>query len=238
MLINKIELLNWDSRFFGYSVARVVLDKLGCDNLDDVFKLLKSENIRLTYFFVPSNEAKLNDLIANRGVKLIDQKTTYAKETGKHSNYLNKIIEFQGKEVNEKLIELGLQAGLFSRFRLDTNFSNNEYERLYGEWLIKSLQKELAIKSFIAKDGPDITGITTIGKKTEFAEIGLVAVDHKFRGQGIGCDLIHHADNVAFELGFKEIKVATQLKNVAACSLYEKCNFKVESIINVYHYWQ
>jgi dTDP-4-amino-4,6-dideoxy-D-galactose acyltransferase len=238
MLINTAELLDWDSKFFGYSVARVVLDKYGCENLDELFEQIKSEKIKLTYFFVPSYETKLNDLIAKRGLKLIDQKTTYAKETGKQSNYSNEIIEFQGEAVKDKLIELGLQAGLFSRFRLDKNFSNNEYERLYGEWLIKSLNKELALKSFIAKEGSDITGITTLGKKTEFAEIGLVAVDSKFRGKGIGYDLIHYADNVAFELGFKEIKVATQLRNAAACSLYEKCNFKIESIINVYHYWQ
>ena len=94
------------------------------------------------------------------------------------------------------------------------------------------------MKTFVAKNRSDIIGITTLGKKSEFADIGLVAVDKNFRGQGIASDLIHSADTAAYHLGYKEIKVVTQLKNKGACRLYEKCNFQIENITNVYHYWK
>ena len=238
MTANTIERLEWDSQFFGYSVAKVGLDDKGYDKVDVVFRQLASDNIRLTYFFIPMSETKLNNYISERGGKLVDQKTIFFKKTEGQKNFCNNIIEYQGTEINDRLIALGLQAGLFSRFRLDINFTKNEYKRLYIEWLTKSLNKTLAINTFIAKNGPEIIGITTLGKRSGFADIGLVAVDEKFRGKGIASDLIHFAENTAFNLGFNEIKVATQLHNKGACRLYEKTNFQIESITNIYHYWQ
>jgi len=238
MPINAVERLEWDSQFFGYPVARIVFDHQGCDNLDDLFKQLISEKPRVTYFFVPASEKKLNKLIAKKKCILVDQKTMFHKTTEKHAQFYNNIIEFQGTEISDKLINLGLQAGLFSRFHIDVNFYNKEYESLYIEWLTKSLNKTLATKTFITRKDRDIVGFTTLGERSGYADIGLVAVDENFRGQGMAYDLIRFADNASFDLGYSEIKVVTQLQNKAACKLYEKCNFQIENITNIYHYWQ
>jgi len=238
MSCNTIERLKWDSQFFGYPVAKIVLDEKGYINVDNLFRQLASERIRLTYFFAPTTEEKLNEYVAKKGGILVDQKTLFHKTTEKHLKYTNSIIEYQDTVINERLIELGLQAGLFSRFRLDINFSNNEYEKLYIEWLTKSLNKTIARITVLAVKNSEIVGLTTLGEKSEFAEIGLVAVDENFRGQGIASDLIHFADNAAFDLGYNEIKVVTQLQNKVACRLYEKCNFQIGNITNIYHYWQ
>lgn len=235
---NFIERLEWDSKFFGYPVARIVFDQLGFDNMDDLFRQLISEKIRLTYFFVPESETKLNKHIAKKGCILVDQKTTFSKTTERQIKYSNYIVEFTETEINNRLIKLVLQAGLFSRYRVDKNFTNNEYERLYIEWLTKSINRTLALKTFIAKKDSDIIGLSTLSEKSGFADIGLVAVDENFRGQGIAYDLIHFADNAAFDLGYNKIKVVTQLQNMGACRLYEKCNFQIENITNIYHYWQ
>ena len=96
----------------------------------------------------------------------------------------------------------------------------------------------MAKNTFVALKDSDIIGITTLGEKSGSGEIGLVAVDEKFRGLGIAYDLIHYTDNAAFDHGYSKISVVTQLDNKGACRLYEKCNFQIESITNVYHYWQ
>lgn len=238
MGLNTIDYLDWDSGFFGYSVAKVTFGEEGFDILESLSSRLEAEKIRLTYFFVPVTETRLNDSIADMGGILVDQKTTYSKKTEKTPWHSDHIKEYLEDEINDRLIELGLQAGLFSRFRLDKNFSKQEYERLYIEWLRKSVSMDLALKTFIALEGSEIIGITTLGGKEDAADIGLVAVDKNFRGNGIASDLIHSAENAAYDLGFKEIKVVTQLQNKAACRLYEKCDFKIENIVNIYHYWQ
>ena len=237
MHLNTIEKLEWDSGFFGYPVASINLDRDGHDRLDDIFKHIASEKFRLTYFFVPPAEEELNKRIAERGALLIDQKTEYTKKTEKYDQFASQIIEFQAVEINKNLTDLALQAGLYSRFRMDKNFMNCEFERLYIEWITKSIKKIIAFKTLIVEKDSEIIGITTLGKKHDYANIGLVAIDDKCRGQGIGCDLIHAADNIAFDMGFKEIKVVTQFQNKGGCRLYEKCGFRVEKITNVYHYW-
>lgn len=235
---NTIEILEWDSRFFGYPVARITLDQEGSDKLDHLFLNLELGKFRVTYFFVSPQEKALINQITNKGGILADQKVVFSKITEKHNPYSNDIIEFQGIEVNERLIELVLEAGKYSRFRLDANFNKKEYQRLYIEWLSKSIRKEIAFKTLVSENGSDIVGITTVGEKEKFAEIGLVAVDRHFHGLGIGTNLIQSADTAAFEKGIKKIKVVTQLKNKGACRLYEKCHFQLEKITNIYHYWQ
>jgi len=238
MLINKIEPLNWDSWFFGYPVAKIVLDQEGYSKLDFLFSRLVSEKYRLTYIFVPRADQGLINFIEAKGGVLVDQKVVFAKIPGHHPVPVNNIIEFNGTEINQQLAGLALQAGLFSRFRTDRNFENNEYEKLYLEWLTKSIKKLIAFKVLVATAGSEFIGLTTLGKTAVQANIGLFAVDEHFRGRGIGGDLIYSAENVALEMGLKELKVVTQLQNKVACSLYEKCNFRIENITNIYHFWQ
>jgi len=237
MQINTIERLEWDSQFLGYPVAKISLDQDGGDYLENLFQQIKSEKIRLTYFFAPPSEQELNSRIAEKGSVLVDQKVVFSKTTEKHNKFSNDITEFRGTEINERLRELVLMAGIFSRFRIDENFTNNEYERIYTEWISKSVKKIIAFKTLVAIKGSDLIGITTLGEKSNYADIGLVAVDGNFKGQGIGSDLIQTADTIAFDMGFKEIKVVTQHENKGACRLYEKCNFHIERITNIYHFW-
>jgi dTDP-4-amino-4,6-dideoxy-D-galactose acyltransferase len=238
MANNIIERLEWDSKFFGYPVARIIFDGKEFNHAEYVLQQLISEKIRLTYLFVPESETKLGCWIENIGGIPVDKKVVFHKTTEKQMQFSNNIVEFRRTDINKDLINLVLQAGEYSRFHSDVNFSNGEYEKLYIEWLTKSLNKELALKTFVAMKNTDFIGITTLGEKLKTAEIGLVAVDEKFRGQRIGSDLIRFADNAAKDIGYNEIKVVTQLKNKQACRLYEKCNFKIESITNVYHFWQ
>jgi dTDP-4-amino-4,6-dideoxy-D-galactose acyltransferase len=235
---NTIEPLAWDSQFFGYPIARIVLDQNGCEKLEKLFKELTSGNFHLTYFFVPPVEKEINKNVIKKGGVLVDQKTVFLKTTEKQNSFSHHISEFQGLAMNESLKKLILQSGKYSRFHIDKYFVNNEYEKLYTEWLRKSINKSIALKILVAKNGSEIVGITTLGKKKDSADIGLVAVDEKFRGQGIGNDLIRFSDNVAHDMGFPKIKVVTQLQNKSACKLYEKSGFHIESITNVYHYWQ
>lgn len=238
MEINSIVPLEWDSQFFGYPVARVSFGKGGTDKLENVFQQINSKNIRLTYLYVTPDDLEINRFIEKKGCLLADQKVVFVKTTEKHNNFKNKIIEFQETEINEKILSLALISGIWSRFRMDKNFINNEFERLYTEWISNSINKTKAFKTLVAIKESDFVGITTLGEKSDYADIGLVAVDENHRGQGIGYDLIHTADNTAFDMGYKQIKVVTQLKNIEACRLYKKCNFQVESITNIYHYWK
>jgi dTDP-4-amino-4,6-dideoxy-D-galactose acyltransferase len=237
-VLNTIKILEWDTKFFGYPVARIFLNHEGKHELDNLFRQLEEEKIRLTYFFVAPEEKEIIQQIISREGTMVDQKTVFLKQTEQHSEYSNPVIELRKGENANNLLDLAIQSGHLSRFHLDKNFINNEYERLYTTWITKSVNREIAFATLVVKKGKKAIGLITLGKKDSYADIGLLAVEPVYHGRGIGVDLIHRADTIAFEKGFTEIKVVTQLQNKAACKLYEKCNFHIESITNIYHYWQ
>jgi dTDP-4-amino-4,6-dideoxy-D-galactose acyltransferase len=235
--MNTLEILEWDSKFFGYPVARINLNHEGNQELDALFEQLEERKIRLAYFFVPPEEKMTIEKIITRKGVLVDQKTVFSKNTELHDDYSDTIIELGKGEITKSIMELAIQSGRFSRFHLDKKFINNEYERLYTAWIKKSVDREIAFTTLVIKKAKKAIGLATLGKRDNYADIGLVAVDPDYRGQGIGVNLIQSADTIAFEKGFKEMKVVTQLQNKAACKLYEKCRFHIESITNIYHFW-
>lgn len=230
--------LAWDSAFFGYPVARVILDEMGFEHFEAITRQIIKNKIRLVYFFLSPSDVLMNKKISELGAVLRDQKALFSKEPQPQSGYSNKIEDYSNTEPSKKIISLGLQAGVYSRFRLDGKFINNEYERLYTRWVVDSLTGKIAFQTIVARIDRTVVGMVTLGEKNGHADIGLVAVDRTHSGKGIGYDMIRYADNIAFNKNFIRIDVVTQLQNQAACRLYEKCNFKLESITNVYHFWQ
>jgi dTDP-4-amino-4,6-dideoxy-D-galactose acyltransferase len=237
MSVAKIEKLEWDSQFFGYPVAKVEIFNESLGETKLLFRQIKKEKFRLCYFFVKPENKAINNFIHENGGILIDKKTTLFKKTENHISFFNDIVEIESLQINNDLKTLALIAGSFSRFKLDRNFEPNEFERLYTEWISKSLKKEFAIKTFIAEEYSKAIGLITLAQKDNIASIGLVAVNENYLGRKIGSDLVRKVDSVAFSLGFETIQVATQFQNIAAIKLYEKCNFKIENITNIYHLW-
>lgn len=237
MATNVIEYLQWDSEFFGYKVARVIFDENGLWKFDSVTNEIKERNIRLTYLFSSPSATELNARILSAGGILVDKKTIFLKNTQEHTKFNNSISEWQRSQPDQKLVDLALNAGIFSRFFLDKNFTNDEYNRLYTKWLYKSVSGELALKTIIASSENEITGFITLGKNNLRADIGLVSVDPVYRGKGIGSDLVRYADNLSHSMGFEQIGVVTQGNNINACKLYAGCGFKIDNITDVYHLW-
>ena len=60
-----------------------------------------------------------------------------------------------------------------------------------------------------------------------FAYIDDIAVEARYRGQGVGRALIERAIEWAQSKGFPGMMLETQNNNVAACRLYESCGFEL-----------
>lgn len=60
-----------------------------------------------------------------------------------------------------------------------------------------------------------------------YAYIDDIAVEAKFRGQGVGRALIEHAIEWAKERNFPGLMLETQNNNVSACKLYASCGFEL-----------
>lgn len=232
--------LNWDSRKFGYKVFKIDASNISPSTFQRLLEEAKRKGAKLIYVFASLKDVLLNRAIKNTGGILVDRKITYI------FNISQKYREHEaGKEIesylfrrpSKKLLSLCFQAGLYSRFKVDRNFKNNEFKIVYTAWLKNSLNKKIALDLMVYKKDKKIVGFITLGKKNSVADIELIAVNENYRGQGIGKKLVKAALKRAFRFGFRKMQVITQMDNVSACKFYENFGFKLKSVINVYHLW-
>ncbi len=224
-----IKELKWDSTCFGYSVGCLMLDHNDGFLPEDIF--ICNKNFRLLYVFskvlLKSNDKKL---------KLVDTKLMFCRKAETLEGKFQGIRSYFGP-LKQELLNLALSSGEFSRFKTDSSFENDEYYKLYREWIINSLNRKIAIDLFVYYVGDGIKGFVSLTAKKHQVEIGLIAVDKNSRGQGIGRDLINYAINYAALNGYMTIKVATQEDNKPAVALYRKLGFELIDLTYVYHYW-
>lgn len=233
--MESIKRLDWDSKFFGYEVGKVLIS----DFEDFDYSKFKKDsiNFKLVYVFAQQRLNEYNKL------KLVDEKVTFHREipsTVTVNTRCDYSITSFIKEIHDinALRQLALESGIYSRFNVDNHFDNNEFKNLYLHWINNSVKGKLALDTIIVVDHNDILGFATLTEKTtKCADIGLVAVDQTSRGKGVGLNLICEAIKRARNLGYQFVQVVTQKANIPAVRLYEKAEFKIKDITYIYHYW-
>jgi len=232
-------LLEWDSLFFGYKIACIKPFKLELLKLNDIIGELRDKDFKLAYCFVNLKDKTSNDSLNQVSGLLIDEKITYSIYLSEETSYPipGNVIPYDLKYASKKLKSLTLQSGAYSRFNIDPNFKDNEFEKLYHEWIEKSVSRILADEILVYDENQEITGFVTLKINKNIGSIGLIAVEEKQRGKSIGKKLINAALMYFKEKKIKNIEVVTQKANYGACRFYESCGFKVSQIVNVYHLW-
>ena len=225
-----VKKLEWDSNFFGYPVGLFVVNPLHEFPYTEFIE--ESQKFKLVYIF---SSLELNNF---RTLKLVDKKVILTKKISQDNNF-DVPLEFDNKlHSYEQLSNLAYLSGIYSRFKIDSNFLEDDFFKIYKEWLDKSLDKKLAFGVFIKHIENKVAGFISVGKKDkETAKIGLIAVDKAFQGRNLATKLIQNAEHISILNKYKSIEVATQLENIPAVNLYKKNGFNIESITNIYHYW-
>ena len=241
MEINK---LHWDSKFFGFPVGR--LDIFDYDDLAANFEPNIYNGYKLIYIFdhlcdpFIAQTAKLNNIFNNQAqIKLVDEKAIFKMQiTDISFSALDDIVLFvDNKKDRENVYELALLSGNYSRYRIDSNISKNDFERLYKIWIDNSISKSIADVLFIYRCNDDIVGFVTIGVAGNTGKIGLISVDPNYQGRSIGRKLVECCKLYCFDRSMEYLEVQTQYQNKAAVKFYTKCGFETDKLINIYHAW-
>jgi dTDP-4-amino-4,6-dideoxy-D-galactose acyltransferase len=238
-LKNSITILDWDSDFFAKKICRVNRKIKDEEELSEVSRLLIEQAIDLAYY---SSTTPLDEklMIADAYlVKLVDKKTTYIKAIQKNALYDSSVLPYWAEFPEQSLLDLAVESGMHSRFRVDEKIGVKKFQELYRTWIINSVNKKIAKEVLVYKSEKTIAGFVTLGEKNAVADIGIIAVDERFRGRGVGKALMRSAENwFANNTNFQQIQVVTQGANVAACRLYEACGYHVGSVEYFYHLWR
>lgn len=233
------ELLEWDSRFFGIPVARLIVPPRDPGALEGGLQDLGRRGVRLVYLH--SSHA-LPEIDAQRlGGVLVDAKTTYVWEVTALDPAETVLVDGVRPLSNEmpmsEIEEIAVQAGEFSRFFIDDRIPKGKAAELYRIWLARSLNREIADEVFVILEDGRVVGLVTLGKNRDRGDIGLLAVRAAARGKGHGTTLVRNAQRWFGSQGFALAQVVTQGTNRAACNLYSRCGFHIDSVEHIYHFW-
>ncbi|MFH5834123.1 GNAT family N-acetyltransferase [Halalkalibaculum sp. DA384] len=230
-----IKKLDWDSNFFGYNIGRLDLYR-SVFQPSDIYNL---DSFDLIYLYA-HEEVENKEELPKPFTKIIFSKKLeefYSSPSLKHENIYNINNKNINNKEKQKLINLSYQSGIYSRFKLDEKFSDNEFEKLYQKWIENSLSKKIADRVFVCKKENEIVGFVTLRLRNKKSVIGLIAVDEKYRGVGIGSKLLDTAKIFAEKEKCKYLEVATQLQNKPACNFYLNNGFFKKEVIHIYHLW-
>lgn len=234
-----IKSLIWDSEFFNLKIGLIEIENQA--NLSE----LKNGDFDLIYVF----SKEIIDLQnISFELTLVDEKIKFLKQIGIQE--LGPTSQLEVKEFsnddfdllseNQKLefLDLVFLSGHLSRFKIDQNFPENSFERLYMEWINKSLKQE-NIKVFVVQERTKIVAFATleIFNDLKLSKIGLIAVDIDYQGLGIGKQLLNAIQSVSMRLNLKSMVVKTQANNIRAMQAYSKFGFNIAKRTYIYHLW-
>jgi ribosomal protein S18 acetylase RimI-like enzyme len=207
-------------------------------NLDEFNKkLIKEANSELVFLYC--NKKHLPIITKTANAAFIEHKVTYEMPISANESVaavsLQRVSNFEN--INE-VYYLSLEAGKYSRFRLDPNMKSFEFEKLYFEWVFKSILGQFDHDVYLFKEDGKTVGLLTLKVTNETAHIGLISSHKDYQGRGIGKNMITFAKNYASQKKCKLLSVATQESNHVAMKFYQKNGFTVKQLDCILHAWR
>lgn len=237
--------LDWDSRAFGFPVARLDGPDLGEAGLEAALGAAGRDGYHLVYWTTRPDRAVAPGLLERRGGRLVDTKVTYRRDEldlpGPPAALAPDLIiaEVPPGPASPALRDLGIAAGLYSRFHVDPRFPDRLFRALYETWIERCCRRELAatVLAAVPAAGGDPVGVVTVAVEGGEGQIGLIAVSEAARGRGVGSALMEAAHDAMRARRARRAAVVTQQSNRAACRLYERHGYRLGDCSHYYHFW-
>lgn len=226
----KAKVLEWDSHFFNKKIGVIeIKEEIEIPSDLESFDLLYVKQIEDEYF-------EIKDFKQNHAETIV----VFSKSISKSRIPLNNFIfsAFDTNANKEQIYKLAFESGKFSRFKLDNNFKQHEFEALYKTWVANSFSKEFADAILVYKERNIILGFITYKIIEDNAIIGLLGVCDKHQGKGIGRALLVEVENELSNKQIKELRIPTQLQNKQACGFYVKLGYNIIEKTIIKHYWK
>lgn len=234
--------LAWDSEHFGFEVAQLDGNCLSQNEL--YLELSRAKGIGFSLVCcITKSEIDLSDnKLKYFSGQLVDKKVTYCVSVGNFFKFKSPcklpVKEYPKGLPTEDIISLGVAAGQYSRFRVDEQFPENKFRELYTTWVKRDTLHETADIVYLIHDSNgEVVGMITLIKSNKGGHIRLCSVDEKYRERGVGKLLIKTAHTWMKNSCCNYSIVVTQIANISACKLYEKCGYHAIEKVNIYHFW-
>lgn len=232
-----ITFLEWESDFFGFQIGELVYEE-ETPEIEVILHDARKNHYKLIYLKSANRVNKITHYLSPIISVYLSCKLTfvYNIDTIELNQVDKNIIKFTGR--NDELYDLAFQAGHESRYKLDRQFSNSDFEKMYRKWIDNSRNGIMGHEIYVYEEGNVIQGFITYKKiPPGKLSIGLIATGYDFRGKGIGKALISKTKEYMKFNDINELFVSTQESNKGACEFYLKQGFKIHSKQYIYNIW-
>lgn len=242
--MNNVNLLEWDSKFFGFPVAQICSNRLNKNSLQEVLNFCQKNEVKLLQFKCDAHHRQSVLLAEKNNFHFADVRITLAKKLTIENSYVDKLpnkISFRLGDNSDIPVLKDIVTDIYtnSRYYFDTNFPRNDVHGFYRNWIEKSV-----IGNFddfvwvLCNDDIPIACCSILYDSSRLsATIGLFAVDDKMSGKGLGNLLLSKVLSTLSSEGVKKVSVVTQGRNYGAQRLYQRAGFQSEKMEIYYHCW-
>jgi dTDP-4-amino-4,6-dideoxy-D-galactose acyltransferase len=220
-----IELLEWDTTFFGFRVARVRGETLTPERARQISEECIREGVRCVYFL-----CGLDDPASTQAADL---------RTWQDSPPSSDIRVREARPADLPALEkIAGEIHQSTRFFYDRMFPERLSAELYRTWIRVSLDG-YASRTLVGEMNDAVAGYITCSLRDNGAlgQIGLVGVGSDHQGSGIGQVLVTSALGWFSAQHAEQVTVVTQGRNYAAQRLYQRLGFLTQSVKLWYHKW-
>jgi dTDP-4-amino-4,6-dideoxy-D-galactose acyltransferase len=233
--------LHWDSDFFGYRIARITLNHLTEDVIEQVIRWCNSHAIDCLYFLGDPDDAVTVRLAEDNRFRLLDIRVTFEKQIDNilvtREIDIECLIRHCTPDDIQSLRAIAKVSHRDSRFYYDSNFPVTLCDALYETWIEKSCHGYADAVLVAELQGQPVGYISCSLLGRQEGNIGLFAVGVASRGQGVSKQLVNESLRWFAEQGVTQVTVVTQGRNFKAQRLYQRFGFLTRSVQLWYHWW-
>lgn len=227
--------LEWDTEFFGVKSAKAILEKpltlIQWEKLKSLFQV---------YDFVAINNCNsepLNAQLIGRYTDafLADVNIQFSKKLDRSCENPETISIHKALKKDDQILKIA--DFHFSKFMEDPHLAKRGGDQVYNQWLLNSFEKSNKVYALSKDNNGKINGFLLHSYSDKACIIELIAVSKYVTTRGIGTKLFNAVEYSAYQKGYKEIRVGTQIRNIKAINFYHKVGCKQVGCHQVYHLW-
>jgi len=233
--------LDWDSDFFGFRIARLTVNRLDQNLLEQVLKWCDIHLIDCLYFLADAHDERTVRLAERHAFRFVDIRLTLERQAndfvGVEEGAFQGVVHLCAPGDVQTLRAIARVSHLDSRFYHDSFFPRPLCDALYETWIEKSCSGYADAVMIAEFDGEPVGYVSCHLLNQAKGQIELFGVKADFQGRGVGQRLIHESLQWFVRRNIKEVIVITQGRNLNAQRLYQRCGFLTRSVQLWYHRW-
>jgi ribosomal protein S18 acetylase RimI-like enzyme len=216
-------------------IARVEGSTLTPDLLERIDEWSGANEISCLYLLADAGDAPTAHVAEDGGFRLMDVRVELRRGAGPEQ--VEGIREARDEDT-EPLRAIARSSHGITRFYADPRFPNERCDDLYDTWITRSLGG-WAQQVLVAGGSDGAVGYVSchLDDAERLGSIGLIAVDERARGGGIGVSLARAAVGWAAGAGAETMSVVTQGRNEQAVRTFERAGFVVHELDLWFHKW-